>query len=514
MIDFSCLDKFVTVNSESFVKKFSGVQVVENKEYIEICCDPFSSVPVFFAQKYDGSLVLFSNFEDIYNVEDVSFEVDVAGFWEVVIFGSGVWDRTLYKSIKQLPSASKLIFNKETEEFFIEKYYTFNVQEDSSIDSLDKAAELVFNKLDDIFSKLNRNEKYVMGMSGGMDSRIALAFLSRHIPRDKLELFTYGFDDSILEYSYAKDCAKALGYKEPVFHKLSSQSYRTALDYLPKMSGGQIGVHHCHITDYLCSRKDSDFKYISTYYSDAVMGWEAKECKNIDFSKKNYYEEMLDRIDYISDDIKQIIVSDSKKVFSYLNENSNYSSMDEYKYVTERNVKFHVYLSSIQSRLISDDNCSLILPFADLELLELMLSIPLKFRKNKLMIDAVIDKYFPELSQRSIGNVSSRFQWGKGYASSYDFYKFKLINGINAVLRKFTQGKVQVLNDFQTEELDRVLFSDFYSDLITNTKYLESIGVMDRLQVELWCKLPLRSVGICERFSIISVGHLLNNKNE
>ena len=42
-----------------------------------------------------------------------------------------------------------------------------------------------------------------MGMIGGMDSRITLTFLSKYVPKENLELFTYGFDERLLEYKYA-----------------------------------------------------------------------------------------------------------------------------------------------------------------------------------------------------------------------------------------------------------------------------------------------------------------------
>jgi len=71
----------------------------------------------------------------------------------------------------------KIIINKKTNEYKIERYWDFNVKEDQSIDSVEKAATGLYDRLDDIFSKLDKNQKYIMGISGGMDSRISLAFL-------------------------------------------------------------------------------------------------------------------------------------------------------------------------------------------------------------------------------------------------------------------------------------------------------------------------------------------------
>ena len=281
---------------KNFDIKKNGIQVIENNLIIEIYNDPFRSIPLFITKDISDELVIFSNFEDFYTMQNIDKTVDEVGFWEIILFGSGLWTRTLYKDVEQMPAASKISIDKKTNKYTIERYWDFNIEEEKSIDSIEKAAQGLYDRLDSIFSKLDRNKKYVMGMSGGMDSRITLAFLSKYIPKENLELFTYGFDERLLEYKYACEITETLSYNKSKFHKLTEESYKDAMEYLPKMSGGQIGVNHCHIIDYIKSNNTKNKVQISTYFSDAIFGWDSDSDKNIDVIENNFYKRIVEKM--------------------------------------------------------------------------------------------------------------------------------------------------------------------------------------------------------------------------
>jgi len=496
--------KFDYKRVRKFDIKQNGIQIVEDENKIEIYNDVFRTIPLFITKNKNNELIIFSNFEDFYEFDNVDKIIDEAGFWEIVLFGSGLWTRTLYDNVKQMPSASKIIIDKRTNEYKIERYWDFNIEEDKNIDSIEKAAQGLYERLDAIFSKLDRDKKYVMGMSGGMDSRITLAFLSKYIPKENLELFTYGFDERILEYKYACEVAEALGYNKPKFHKLTTDSYKKALKYLPKMSGGQIGINHCHILDYIKNYDIKEKIQISTYYSDAIFGWDCVYPKNIENIEDNFYIKFLKNIDFISDDIKEQIKTDSLKIFSNFDNNANYSSLDEYKYVTERNQKFHNYLAFIQSQFIKNK-----LVYTDYELLTYILSISIKYRAQKRLVDYMLDNYFKNISSRDFKNISSRFQWGSKFAGITEWYWFKFLNRANAVLRPLTKGHIQLFNKYQTEEQDRILYRDLHPYLKEATSKFVELGLMNEKQKKEWDKLPLRSSGVSERYHLISLGALI-----
>lgn len=500
---------FIKVNN--FDIKRNGIQLVESEKYIEIHNDPLRTEPLFITKDNNNKLIVFSKFEDFYQIENIDRVFDEAGFWEIVLFGSGLWTRTLYKNVDQMPGASKIIFDKKTNNYEIKRYWDYNVEEDKSIDSIEMAAYGLYNRLDKIFSNLDREQKYILGMSGGLDSRITLAFLSKYLPKENLKLFTYGFDERILEYEFSKEIAIAFGYERPIFHQLKEESYRKAMNYLPKMSGGQIGIGHCHILDFLQKNDNSGYRQISTYFSDAIFGYECSLERKKENINGHSFIQKINKANYLSDDLKNKMIIDTKKLFDSYSTRANYSSLDEYKYITERNQKFHTFLASIQKRFIETD-----IVYADFDLLTYVLSIPLKFRAQKKLIDYILDNKFDKISSKNFRNISSRdfkvtsskFQWGGRSSGIYEWYFFKLLNRANAILRPLTKGRIQIFNKYQTEEQERLLYSAFIKELsIVTSKFLAS-GLISPVGEKFWNRLPLKSNGIGERFNLISLGQL------
>ncbi|MBU4376146.1 MAG: hypothetical protein KKD29_01550 [Candidatus Omnitrophica bacterium] len=494
----------------------NGIQIIEDEKRIEIYNDPFRTVPLFITRRIsDNEIILFSRFEDFYSLKDIDRTIDEVGFWEIVIFGMALWTRTLYKSVEQMPGAAKIIIDKQANTYNIERYWNFNVELDSRINSMEKAAKGLYEKIDSIFSKLDRTKKYVMGMSGGLDSRITLAFLSRYIPKDNLELFTYGFDGNILEYQYAKDIANALGFNQPKFHKLTAGSYKKAFEFLPKKSGGQISIGHCHIMDCIKSNQDN-FKekiQISTYYTDAIFGWSCVAPKKYETAKNSDFFRTLKNSVVIDSSIKHEIAKDIQKVFFAYESKHNYSRVDEYKYVSERNQKFHIYMAFIQKQFMQ-----VILPYANFELLRYSISVPIEYRANKNIVEYIINNYFRNISSRDFRNISSRdfrnissrFQWGSQLSSQLEWYYFKLLNYTNAFLRLATNGYVQFFNKYQTEDQERLLYTDFKTDLQEATKILVEKGIFHTATKEYYDKLPLRGgSGVSERYNLMSLARLI-----
>ena len=485
--------KFNYQKVENFDIKQNGIQIIEDDNKIEIYNDPFRTIPLFITKDKNDELIIFSNFEDFYEFDNVDKTIDEAGFWEIVLFGSGLWMRTLYKNVKQMPSASKIVIDKKTNEYKIERYWDFNIQEDKSIDSIEKAALGLYDRLDAVFSKLDRNQKYVMGMSGGMDSRITLAFLSKYIPKENLELFTYGFDERLLEYKYACEVAEALGYNKPKFHKLTKDSYIKALEYLPKQSGGQIGINHCHIMDYVQGNELSGKNIITTSYSEIIFSL-LVECEY----KISKFEPLKLNL---PNSILEIMNKDLFVIFNEYKKTKYFTSIKEFKYQTERHPKFHEYLSYNISTYIKQKNI-----FVNQNLIEYVMSIPNQYKCKKRLQDYILSNYF----DIKIDNISSsRFEWGNAGNSIIDWYNFKILNKINAILRPLTKGRIQLFNKYQTEEQERILYRDLHPYLNEATSKFVKLGLMNEEQKKEWDNLPLRSNGISERYNLIGLGKLL-----
>jgi hypothetical protein len=498
--------------TELFDINKNGIQLIDHGDTIEIYNDPFRTVPLFVTKNEANELIIFSEFKDYYDFDFVDRSVDEAGFWEIIIFGSGLWTRTLYKNVMQMPSATCLKINKKSEQYSISRYWHYDIKEDESIRSIEQAADGMFEILDDIFSKLDKKQLYFLGMSGGLDCRITLAFLSKHVPKHNIKLFTFGFDKNILEFEYAKNVANSLGVSAPEFHQLSAQSYKEALNYLPSLSGGQISINHCHILDYLRKYNFSDCRHISTYFSDAIFGFDCIFPKKLEEIQFNYYAKIMSNMKNIAPALKEDIFNDSLKIFAGYDVEANFSSLDEFKYVTERNQKFHMLLASLQNRCVVTDFI-----YADMTLLRYSLSMPMKYRVNKNVIDTLLDKYFKEISSSSLNNISSRdsknsafsFQWGNRFSGLLNWYLFRILNRVNSLLRVLTRGEIQILNKYQTEEHERLLYSDFKENLHAATAKFLAMGILSHVQKVEYDQLPIKSEGVAERYAIISLAKIL-----
>jgi hypothetical protein len=82
---------FNYIKKETFDIRLNGIQLVESDNIIEIYNDPFSTVPLYIAKEKTGGLIIFSNFDDIYEFESIDLTIDEVGFWEIVLFGSELW---------------------------------------------------------------------------------------------------------------------------------------------------------------------------------------------------------------------------------------------------------------------------------------------------------------------------------------------------------------------------------------------------------------------------------------
>ena len=503
---YKFLDNVKIRKVEKFNIRVNGLQVIETKDEIQIYNDPFKTEPLNVGTDRNGNLILFSNFEDFYDLKNIEKVFDEVGFWEIIFFGSGLWTRTLYKSVKQMVAASKILINKKTNKYSIQRYWDFNVEENKNILNLEMAAKGLYEILDNIYSKLDTKKKYTMGISGGLDSRLTLAFLSKYIPAQNLDLFTFGFNKKLFEYKYACEISKALGFSKPRFHLLTKMSYKKAVDYLPYKSGGQIGINHCHILDVF---KENNRQSLSNYFSDALFGYACVYPKKKEVISQNYYAKYIKNIDYLPKRIKYKIEDDAKLVFEGFSNQSNFSCLEEYKYLTERSQKFHSLLAHLQ-------DSTLIL--ANFDLLTYMLSMPIKFREQKIIVDTILNKYFniistdkfKNVSSRDFNNMSSSSPIKSNFQEKISWFKFRTLNFLNAILRPLTKGHFQILNKLQTEEQDRLLYRDFHEDLKRATRKLVQTKIMTNKQKKKWDKLSIRSKGISERFNIITIGELIS----
>lgn len=502
MWDIKIIDPVERVSSFDINRK--GLSLIEGDEFLEIYSDPFRSQPIYIYSA-SNSLAVFQNYPSFLKAPaSSSFRstIDKVAFYETVLFGTPLGTRTIYQEIKQLPAASCMRINKASGKFEISRYWHFDISEDKSIKSITDAAEQLNHHLKRIFDTFDVSSDYCMGLSGGMDSRLSLSYLSQRIQKHKIHLFTFGFDSRILEYSYAKAVSESLQMGDVQFHKLDAFHYREALDYLPLQSVGHVAINHSHITSYLRRFSGECGTQIANYYSDAIFGFAAHATKIYLPAGADNYSAKLDTVQFIPADIKEEIKSDISKMLDGYDEDSNYSSKNEYLYVTERNPKFHFNLAYCQSLIVPTQ-----IPYADVELLKFMISVPLAYREQKVILDEIFKRYFPSVSTTNIEQISSRFS--ARFTSYANWFTFRYLNASNGIFRALSGGTFQLFNKYQTEEQEKILYSEFSGDLHAATAKFMAMGILSADQKIEFDKLPIRSAGVPERYILISLAKII-----
>ena len=426
--------------------KNKGVGIRETSEYIEIYNDPYCSVPLYILKTQNGVCIT-SIYEKI---ETENMKVDLIGFYETLLYESALYDRTLYEEVKQLPAASYVKINKHKLDYNIENYWNFDISENRSINSEEQAIDLVWNKLCSIFSQYNE-KKLIMGISGGLDSRLSLCVMNSVLDMKKIEAFTFGHSKGILDYKLAcETCAKLEAPIIPRFYKLSGNAYLESMELPLKTSGG-VGINHSHI--YWClSQMDTQGKtLVSNYYSDAVMGYDCLPIEYEDVVENcAYYKKLHSNKFHLDEEMVSKIEKDIRKITDRRTRNSNFSCYDEFIYLVERNPKFHIKLSYAFSERVP-----VVLPYAEYGLLETVISLPLKYRYRKQIEHLILQDKMGKLrdisSTRYAGVDKEEEKFESKCYYNFGFLLMRITNLCNSGLNIISRGTIQIPNPYITE---------------------------------------------------------------
>ena len=505
-ISLTCHDASDEHSEIEAAKHSKGIIVIDDIRGIRILNDPFCSIPLYYTETATNFYAS-SNPQEL--IDYRSDPYDPVGVWETLLLQSPLWNRTPYKGVKFLPSACELKIANETK---ICRYWNFEFESPS----------MAFNKktylstLDDLI-----NEKFCeidadtlcMGLSGGNDSRLAAHYLALNKHRySKIKLVTYAAHTNSYEFRYSCEVARTLGLEAPHLHLLKDDHYCDALNYLPQWSAGQINNLHCHLASYL---KEVDAQagrevHLSTYYTDAVFGYACGKpgiLNEIEYSSA--YQNIINA-SYISSAIRAEILDDLRLALNPSPCAEGYfSSLDELNYITERNPRFHISLAFIQHQFRQTA-----LPFADIDVLQMVMKAPISFRESKGILTELLNHINPNLANIGSSANTEYFYGSKSRLRNGNLFerakfgKFRLMNMTTQLLSKLSGGTLRIGNPFQTEDqvsLFRNSFSHVQPAVLADGRLGECLGgaAIERIFKD---ELILRNLG--ERFSLICFHHL------
>lgn len=486
-------------------KKNKGVGIRETADCIEVYNDPYCTIPLYIWNTQSGVYIT-SVFEEI---ETNNMQIDNIGFYETLLFESALYDRTLYQEIKQLPSASLVKINKSDLSYTIENYWNFNICEDKEIKSEEQAINLVWDKLCDIFAGY-RNRKLIMGVSGGLDSRLSLCAMDSVLNMQDVEAFTFGHSRGILDYKLAcKVCEKLSAPIVPKFYKLPGEAYLDSMD-LPLKTGGGVGINHSHI--YWClEQMDTQGKtLVSNYYSDAIMGYDCVPIQYEDTVENcAYYRKLYSNKLQLSEELMREIEADLRKITDRRVQGSNFSCYDEFIYLVERNPKFHIKLSYAFCEKIS-----VVLPYAEYSLLETMLSLPLEYRYRKRIEHLVLQKRMGvvrDISSTRYAGIDKEEKtfWSKCYYN-LGFFLMRVMNLCNSGLNVITGGNVQMPNPYITENQLAIFNKYFIGHHEAACRGLYDKKLISEALFKSWNIKPKRTAEAQFYFGVVGIWSVIN----
>jgi len=468
--------------------------------------DRLGTFPLFMLPDRKNQQIVF--FNRFYLVKEYwsEFTADKVGFWETVLFESTLGQRSMFANVLQIPCASRVRIWPDLG-YEIDRYWHINYEIEANL-TPKRFMGNSYALLNHVFSKLDPKRNYLVPISGGEDSRIMAAFISKYISKTQVRAVTYGYDDRLLEYAYAKQVMCSLDFDPPKFHKLTHKSYMRNLRALAESTGGCVSIQNSHLFDYISNIVGySNLDILAcTAYSDGILGFDATESDKKEGTMDNcQYYKILEKwkgVVEMSSDVVEAIESDLRNLYSEWKDSSSISSIDEYIYLVERNNKFHSYLADI-----AREYGEIFLPFTEPELVDYYFSIPNKYRFRKLGTINMVKKYFPAISHvQSIGSLFGK----EGFKRPLRFTHFKFINYLNYLTAVLAKDKVHFVNPYQTERHGYNLRKYNRPSVSSAVDYLVGREILDASISKQLKKIPPRnSFNHMLRYQIINGAYVL-----
>lgn len=488
-----------------------GIIVYKETEGIRILNDPFCTLPLY----YTDTATHFTASSDPQKLIDyTTHPFDAIGVWETLLLNSPLWNRTPYKDIKFLPAACELRVGNGTT---LQRYWNFEFEPASA----DFNKRSFLSNFDDLLNqKFGEIEadSLCMGLSGGNDSRLAAHYLARNKHRfSEIELITYAAHPNSNEYRYAREVANVLGLTAPHLHLLKDVHYIDALSYLPQWSAGQINNQHGHLTSYLsiAGVPASGKTHLSNYYTDAVFGFDCGKPQSLDDIQLALAYQTILNTPWVGETIRAEMLDDCRLALTPENGAEKYfSSLDEFKYVVERNPRFHLSLAFIQNQFMPTA-----LPFADIDVLAMAMQAPIRLRQSKGILAQLLQYLNPQLVKIGSSANTEYFYGSKSrlrngtLAERLEFRKFRFMNMTTQLLSKLSDGMIRFGNPYQTEDqvsVYRKSFSHFTPTVLANETLTECLGAM---VIEHILKDDLILRNMAERFQLICFHNLSTGKH-
>jgi len=168
------------------------------KKKIYLVRDRFGIKPLFYS-KSNNNFYFASEIKALKKISDINLDLDNESICDYLSLMYVANNKTIYNSIKKLPSGSLLQYDCLNDDLQISKWFSFSFSKNLSDKiNFQEIEDLLIYKIEDAVKKWKISDVPIScSLSGGLDSSIITKIISKH--SNNINTFTLGFDEKDID---------------------------------------------------------------------------------------------------------------------------------------------------------------------------------------------------------------------------------------------------------------------------------------------------------------------------
>lgn len=304
---------------------------------------------------------------------------------QMLTYGYILGEETLIKNIKKIKPASIIVLKDDGVKQ--EQYWNWNkIKRNQSISYEEAVEKSGILWLKSVKKMLSKHTKYILPLSGGLDSRAILAaidYLGLHKKIKKA--FTMG-DIHCRDVLISEEICNRANIEHEIVEYTSYMSFEDEEERIKNNLGASCYIYS---SAYNYFRDNKNYPYIDGFAGDAVFGGSFLNSEVVN-GNRNYlkYCNLCLRKNGVSE--KEILKFHLNDIKSDKNGFLNYNNYDYYF------LNNHVKNYTNSGVMSLGHDCNNVIPFFDNELIDFLYSLPYDWRVNSKLYKDMLIKFFPK----------------------------------------------------------------------------------------------------------------------
>jgi asparagine synthase (glutamine-hydrolysing) len=396
---------------EKFAEKLNGSFIVviwdQNKRKLLIVNDRIGLHPLYYSNRA-GIFSFASGIRSLLTNPDHPRVVDKIAMAEFLMFDHMISDRTLLEDINILPPGSILTYQNES--FRIKTYWRLEYPEFTDLRDEQEYIEGLTYLLRQAVNRQSPGDIPAgVLLSGGLDSRVIIAFLQKELNGRSMHSFTFGIP-GCEDARYARQVARKVGANYH-FYPLPSDYLVDKADEGLMLTDGMVNSVHMHALATLEEQTDIAKIIYKGFFGDALMGysvilplWANFDSNAIAQNHFKLYRSLGVTL-FASEQLKELLSPSLHREIedvvlnrfrSALLESCSSLPANQLDYFV---LRYRVPRMTINGVELVRSRAVVRLPFCDKDLIEYMLKVPPGLRFKRYLMKQAFIQTFPELAK-------------------------------------------------------------------------------------------------------------------